>query len=1049
MTERFDNIRFSHIKKGEEALYASKWDYLFSVVRNCQKKINLLIDDIKEFTLYCKDRFYDSKYPDGMGLVVIKKNKPFRKQFEYPNTIYVIQYDFDLKDLEEGEREGEERSKIIIPENCILEFNGGSLINGIIKGNNTGIRADIVNIFGTNIKLEGTWNFEEAYVEWFGAKGDWKTDDTISIRRAIYNLNKKTIPLIFQNYKKYKISDTLNYDDKWTRNYFNMNIILKGVDFRQFPENPEKECGILLTNKNIAIFKNAQEIVGRMEGLRIICVTEEQDNNDLDSTYIAENNYFAEDGSSIFYNCETYRFTFEKCYVSSFNTFAINTCFYYMTRIQYNYIKSFNFIYNTTILNSFIDNNQIVGIPDNNSSYIHINNTYFNSVECIGSYIRNNLIKYYNIIFNNCSGNINSSGNQYQVFKYFYKDVYTLNSVGDSFTQGDSYDSVMSKFTSNSYVGQNGSSYFIPPYVLCITNYIQICIKDCILGDNLTNVIFIQSTIKNFVTKIEFTCNESSQLILNNNNSIPIERLKGAGEGIYDISDVPSSMQLNLDRHTITTVQSLPTIHEEEKIINGSRVTGVFSDYLLGEKVKLSSNNCIYTLQKLYRKDDIWAYEWVQDSLLHKELTKVIRNTVLKIRGNINMQYSFYYIGTDTDEYDTISSITIPESLYYIPLSIYNYSNNNIKITALKYQGENIILKPEQCCVFMHCYDNNIRVISVSTPDSNIHRGTLNDAKALVSGRKINQPVDIGYSFFAYDSTTKYFRNIYYSGNSNFPWVKSDGTSIDTSLFGSYNAKPTVLNHNIPIGFPYFCTDLNFIIYHKGNDIWVKSDGLDPEIPLSGVYDDRPVSSYFDIPIGFPYYCTDLMYIIYYVEDDIWIKSDGTYTETPLYGFYEDRPTIEYNNIPVGFSYFCTDQTDLGCMIYHVGNDKWVKGDGTSVDIPLYGLYENKPTSEHYNIPISFSYFCTDKQTVEGKNNGIMIYYKGQNIDDDSDIWIDALGRIVDDNYPEKYIGTFANRPTLTANDAGWEYRDTTNHRIIIWSGTAWVDALGQTININ
>lgn len=50
-----------------------------------------------------------------------------------------------------------------------------------------------------------------------------------------------------------------------------------------------------------------------------------------------------------------------------------------------------------------------------------------------------------------------------------------------------------------------------------------------------------------------------------------------------------------------------------------------------------------------------------------------------------------------------------------------------------------------------------------------------------------------------------------------------------------------------------------------------------------------------------------------------------------------------------------------------------------------YGTFSEKPT----DIPLGFPYFCTDKSTVEGSRNGIMIYYANDNL------WVDALGRIV------------------------------------------------------
>lgn len=51
----------------------------------------------------------------------------------------------------------------------------------------------------------------------------------------------------------------------------------------------------------------------------------------------------------------------------------------------------------------------------------------------------------------------------------------------------------------------------------------------------------------------------------------------------------------------------------------------------------------------------------------------------------------------------------------------------------------------------------------------------------------------------------------------------------------------------------------------------------------------------------------------------------------------------------------------------------------------ISGLFENRPK----NPIIGQQYFCTDKQTLEGDSNGIIIYYKGNNT------WVDALGRTI------------------------------------------------------
>lgn len=79
--------------------------------------------------------------------IVLKGNIPFAEQIGDPNVKYVIKWDFDLG----GE-------SVTIPENCILEFDGGSLDNGVIVGQDTlFINVGDVDIWGDNLTRLGTW----------------------------------------------------------------------------------------------------------------------------------------------------------------------------------------------------------------------------------------------------------------------------------------------------------------------------------------------------------------------------------------------------------------------------------------------------------------------------------------------------------------------------------------------------------------------------------------------------------------------------------------------------------------------------------------------------------------------------------------------------------------------------------------------------------------------------------------------------------------------------------------------------------------------------
>lgn len=55
--------------------------------------------------------------------------------------------------------------------------------------------------------------------------------------------------------------------------------------------------------------------------------------------------------------------------------------------------------------------------------------------------------------------------------------------------------------------------------------------------------------------------------------------------------------------------------------------------------------------------------------------------------------------------------------------------------------------------------------------------------------------------------------------------------------------------------------------------------------------------------------------------------------------------------------------------------------------------------------------------------------------------WKDANGRTMG-----AIKGTTTQRPTLVADDAGYQYFDTTLGKPIWWKGTAWVDATGADV---
>ena len=99
-------------------------------------------------TLQLANKTYDKQSFSGLGRVYLRKNIVGDKNvltqamINKANIIYVIQYDYDLKE-----------ASINITENCVLNFIGGAIGNGTIIGN----KIKVINLNVDRIVLSGTW----------------------------------------------------------------------------------------------------------------------------------------------------------------------------------------------------------------------------------------------------------------------------------------------------------------------------------------------------------------------------------------------------------------------------------------------------------------------------------------------------------------------------------------------------------------------------------------------------------------------------------------------------------------------------------------------------------------------------------------------------------------------------------------------------------------------------------------------------------------------------------------------------------------------------
>lgn len=149
------------------------------------------------------------------------------------------------------------QNTIVIPSGCLIEFEGGSISNGVLVGNNTDVEARLVKVFGNDIIFRGTWSIVEVYPEWFGAVGDGVTDDAACFIKA------SAFGRIGSGANKvYGVSGTLNLtcglsgvkfkNLGLTKFVFDGDLHIEGCDFDANSQSVDKSL-ILFRSGNISI----------------------------------------------------------------------------------------------------------------------------------------------------------------------------------------------------------------------------------------------------------------------------------------------------------------------------------------------------------------------------------------------------------------------------------------------------------------------------------------------------------------------------------------------------------------------------------------------------------------------------------------------------------------------------------------------------------------------------------------------------------------------------------------------------------------------------
>lgn len=175
------------------------------------------------------DKEYNVDKFSGLGRVYLRKNIVNGKNvltqemINKSNTIYIIQYDYDLDNKE-----------INVLENCILVFQGGTIKNGTIKFNNTIIKSYIPNIFiNINVTYDSRINCN-INLSWFKFINDYSTYNYSLLQnlyRSIYNNKYNIIWDIESIYLDIAETNAIELKPNKIYDFNNTDIYVKGNKF--------------------------------------------------------------------------------------------------------------------------------------------------------------------------------------------------------------------------------------------------------------------------------------------------------------------------------------------------------------------------------------------------------------------------------------------------------------------------------------------------------------------------------------------------------------------------------------------------------------------------------------------------------------------------------------------------------------------------------------------------------------------------------------------------------------------------------------------------
>lgn len=819
--------------KGKEGNQWNEESLWVDLINDIASKIAILADEEDITTVEenganvfkFKDRTYNPDNFSGKGYKILRKNIVDGKNvltqemINEANTVYEIRYDFDLNN-----------ETIAIQEGCTLKFEGGSLNNGTIIGNNT-----YVLLYSNCINVSSNGNFKNINNIVFS-----NVEELVSANNLLSGFKVSVLGY----YEKedggdaqyiIKIKEESDIVDKGSIIELNNNLYAKiipingKVNLRQFGAKP---CNYWSEYFDSTIFiQNAFNYVSKYSNSTY--------SNDLICKTIEVNGVF---------------------YTKELNIFGVNNNARIEIKGVGNGLSGFEYIGDNGYKidkTSSNNNSYILKINNSNNSFIIRNisfkgllnrSTNVQSVAAYGLYF-DDLYDYGSIIENCSFSTFVKSGLYFKNgLNVYIKGVRFDICINSCIEAGRLTNFVLKDFTID--IAYHNFTYLNEDIKEFFYQFPHIGDSDIALGNS---ILYIHTGMSNSVINIEQARIEGGKFPYEENNPSSFIKIDKTNQynfnyaGSFNLSNInftviPDYIVYCVDKlyspiinfNNFNTVNRIAVINIDNYNLKSSIAPKngiVFNDkhhnvdgsslFINGKNIIISDEkNCPYFVKY---KDIVLLEKYINtDSYQYRNFIGAV--CTYPINGYGYAMRDSWYSNDFEITIDENKNIISNKQLYFN----YNYTityddefKEEIVVSDVIYDNNKYI---GICNKYIPTRNNVSAKINYTKAKFRFFGNTTNDYLSGDTYRRNSIATEKSIGDFYFDTTLN--KPIWWNGTN---WVDKDGNNADFKSQGTFAKKPS----NPPTGFAYFCTDKQttegttngIIIYHKGNNVWVDALG--------------------------------------------------------------------------------------------------------------------------------------------------------------------------------------------------------------------------------